>query len=116
MPCPAASSVPAQPDAQDAERERYLSALQDLFYKTKGLLIDVPGAVERFKQAEPRRALLVLNALIERGLIYPTTCYRTQIRGSIDGIYNELSRSDRWQGRPELPAGVNALWDELAGY
>jgi hypothetical protein len=99
-------------DADDAQNA-YIHALKELFTNTKGLIIKVPAALEAFRSAQPDNAPKALELMVAKGLIYPTTYQRTQIRGDIDSIYNELSRADRWGLNDNLPADFNPLWGEL---
>ena len=101
--------IDAAADVQSA----YIHALKELFTTTKGLIIKVPAALETFRSSQPHLAPKVLELMVAKGLIYPTTYQRTQIRGDIDSIYNELSRADRWGLDNDLPADFNPLWREL---
>jgi len=91
----------------------YLESLSLLFESTKGFLIGVSRAVDAFRESHPECADLVIAHLVEKGLIYPTTLQRTQIRGEIDAIYNAISRTKRWQLEGDMPAKGIALWDYL---
>jgi hypothetical protein len=101
------------PACQDALRERYINSLHQIFSATKGFLIKVPENVARFRENEPLYADKVLAILVDKGLVYPTTLQRTQIRGDIDSIYNALSRAERWKLDSTIPDDFNPLWGEL---
>lgn len=100
------------PDSIAAKMD-YIESLKRLFENTKGLIIKVPGGIDDFRSAQPEYAQKVLDVLVEKGLVYPTTYQRTQIRGDIDSIYNELSRAERWGLSKELPDNFNPLWADL---
>lgn len=102
------------PDAVfDPRKQQYIDALKELFAVTKGFLIKVPDSVSSFREAEPEHAARVLDILVEKGLVYPTTYQRTQIRGDIDSIYNALSRAERWDLDKDIPEEFNPLWKDL---
>lgn len=94
-------------------RGAYIDSLKTFFESTKGLIIKVPASLEQFKKAQPEHAPLVMSLMVDKGLLYPTTYQRTQIRGDIDSIYNELSRAERWGLGKDLPEDFNPLWQEL---
>ena len=94
-------------------KEAYIASLKELFSSTKGLIIKVPAGLEAFRQAQPDHAQKVLDHMVAKGLLYPTTYQRTQIRGDIDSVYNELSRAERWGLSQELPEDFNPLWKDL---
>lgn len=94
-------------------KDAYINSLKLLFESTKGLIIKVPAALELFKQTQPEYAPKALSLMVEKGLLYPTTYQRTQIRGDIDSIYNELSRAERWGLDKDIPSQFNPLWGEL---
>ena len=100
----------------DPRKQQYVNALKELFAVTRGFLIKVPDSISSFKQAEPEYAGRVLDILVEKGLVYPTTYQRTQIRGDIDGIYNALSRAERWDLGREIPEEFNPLWKDLCAF
>lgn len=100
-------------DSKTPGRQEYLDALKHLFAYTKGFLIKVPESIAAFEQAQPAYAARILALLVDKGLVYPTTYQRTQIRGDIDSIYNALSRADRWNLDQDLPEDFNPLWTEL---
>lgn len=98
---------------RDTGKQHYLESLGILFESTKGFLIGVSRAVDRFRESYPGHADLVIAHLVERGLVYPTTLQRTQIRGDIDAIYNAISRTKRWALGEDTPAKGISLWDSL---
>lgn len=94
-------------------KQAYITSLKVLFESTKGLIIKVPAALEAFRQAQPEHAQKALDLMVAKGLLYPTTYQRTQIRGDIDAVFNELSRAERWGLSKDIPDAFNPLWRDL---